>query len=147
MKPFYRIGYRDWTTSNLSSLPLHHGAFLDFIQVGYLDTSSRLLVERRGDASIATTYKTHVLSLLMALKHPEANGWLLGRWRAPNHLLSEPGVEVYKIRQFLILKGHPLAGVDGRPAQVRWQICGAIDLDYPVEDRRVTIEETCHDDG
>jgi hypothetical protein len=146
MKPFYRIGFRNPKDNKITAIPLHHGAFLDFIQAGYLDTSSRLLVEQRGNLAIETAYKTNVLSLLLALRPREANGWLLGRWRAPNHLLSEPGdIDVYKIRQFKILKGYPLPSVNGRPAQVRWQVCGEIDLDHPIVERRVITHEVCND--
>ena len=147
MKPFYRIGYRDAGTGALTSLPLHHAGFLDFMHVGYLDVSARLIVEQRAVRATQTVFMEHARSLLSALRPPDANGWLLGKLRSPVHLLSDPGqVAIHKLRRFVIMKGVPSPPANGRPAQAKWLVCGHIDLDQPSTQQMFTLNETCIDE-
>jgi hypothetical protein len=143
MKPFYRVGYRDSQASSYAPLPLHHGGFIDFLHTGYLDTVFRVLIENRGSAPIQTLYGAHAVSLLTATRPRGANGWLLGRFKAPSHLLSDPGPRDFDhLRQFVILRGTPLPSINRRSALASWEVCGEVNLDRP-EPGAVLLYESC----
>jgi hypothetical protein len=144
MKPIYRIGFRVPESQEIRPLPLHHAGFLDFMHVGYLDVSARYYMEQHENEASRQHFSESIRSLLTVLRPSDANGWLLGKWRAPVHLYSDPGqVEVHTLRRFLLLHGTPVPGIDGRPAGAHWRICGDIDLDEPDTSTMVTLNENC----
>lgn len=146
IKPFYRIGVASMARPGIVPMPLGHGGFLEFLQVSYIGVCLGLIVENRDNAAIRSQYTNHAQSLLMVTRSREANGWLLGRWRGPDHLLSDPGDhDLHETRRFYIMRGTPLAPTtDGKPVRASWKICGEFDLDAPT-DETVKLYERCVD--
>jgi hypothetical protein len=147
MKPFYRIGFRHPAEGTIKSLPLHHAGFLDFMHVGYLDVSARYVVESEPASAVKTHFSEAIRSLMSVMRSRHANGWLLGSWRSPVHLISDPGdLEIHKMHEFLILQGTPLQSQNGHPASARWRICGYIDLSQTATESVVRTLPQCVDE-
>jgi hypothetical protein len=130
IKQIYRAGFRNLSTGAIDVIPLGHGAFLDFRHSGLLATTTEMLVKSQGNPAAVTLYKDRFESLLIAMRGPEANGWLLGRGKSVDHLLGKPGeVRAVDLTEFLLLKGAPVSLTEGRPWRAAFEVCGAVNFD------------------
>ncbi len=134
MNPIYRLGYRDSTNGLIEPIPLHYGAFLDFRHTALLDANARALIEHQKNPAVNKQVTVNIFSLLKANRPADANGWLFGRWRSPDHLIGVRYlIPIAEITVFYIIKGTPEPGLLKKPWRANFVICGTIEV--PTADR------------
>lgn len=143
----YRLGWRETPAGPLKAFPLGQGGFLDFRHTGMMDVYVRRALNSTPGSAQANEAGTNLRTLLMATRGIGTNGWLLGDYRAPAHLLGMPGaVDMRSISEFYLMRGTTLPRADGRPIQLRWAACGEISKDGPDGEHAFRPYDKCRDE-
>ena len=143
----YRLGWRETPGGPLKAFPLGQGGFLDFRQTGLMDVYVRMALQSTPGSAPADQAGTNLRTLLMATRGIGTNGWLLGDFRAPAHLLGLPGsVDMRSVDEFYLMKGRTLPRVGGRPIQLKWAACGEISKDGPDGEHAFRLYDRCRDE-
>lgn len=123
----YRVGWRHPATGTIEAFPLNQGGFLEFRHTAIMDAYTRLILATQPTPATDEIYGRVLATLLDGTRGPNANGWLLGRFQAPAHLIGHPGlIDMQTIETFYLMKGRPLPRENGRPIKVGWTLCGEI---------------------
>jgi hypothetical protein len=148
IKQIYRLGYRDVASGDIDVVPLGYGGFLEYRHVALLSQATEQILKPDSSAATVAYYEDRIETLLIAARPANANGWLLGRWRLPDHLMSNSGdVRITEITDFLLLKGIPRPSTDGTPARALFEICGDVRFDRGSGHATFDIYPVCHGSG
>jgi hypothetical protein len=142
----YRVGWRHPATGTIEVFPLNQGGFLEFRHSAMMDVYTRLILAMPPTPATDEIYGRVLATLLDGTRGPNANGWLLGRFQAPAHLIGNPGpIDMQTIETFFLMKGRPLPRENGRPIKVGWTLCGEISRNGRVSARAFTRFVSCRD--
>jgi len=111
-----------------------------------MDVYARQAIENKFNGAQDVAIGTALRTLLAATVGINANGWLLGTFRAPEHLLGLPGkLDMRQVETFYLLKGTPRTRVNGRPIKVDWKLCGELARNGPDGAAAFKRYEECRD--
>jgi hypothetical protein len=142
----YRLGWQHPHTGQLEVFPLDQGGFLDFRQTALLDVYTRIALTSPATRHSDQQVSDALGALLDGTRGIGANGWLLGVFKAPAHLLGLPGdVDMRSIKNFYLLKAAVVAPKEGRRATLRLQVCGKMTRDHTRRFNGFVRYEECSD--
>src|SRR5262249_38217242 len=122
-RDLYALGFK--SENGIESFPLNQGGFIEFRHGRTINILLKTLLSSSADAGTTT----HLLAIFLgATVGPAANGWLLGKYRAPDHFVSDSGpVDMRTVKEFYLLKGAPKPpDPGGAPVRVEWRVCGTL---------------------
>lgn len=144
--PFYRLGYRDPRSGQVEAIGLGHGGFMEFRHSAGLNRWVGDIIRHHGDPQRSGAARAYLETMLVAMRPPGSNGWLLGEGRHPDHLLSVVDqIDLTSLSEFLLLQGTPLPPKEGRPARASFQACGTVHFERSSGLARITTWEACLD--
>ncbi len=141
IKTVYSVGRFDRETNEFKRFPLNHGGFIEFRHSNTMDIYVRSILNNEGSPAI--TDIRGLQTLLIATRKLDADGWVFGDFRAPDHLVSERGTtDMTEVENFYLLRGTVISNTENRPAEVRWEACGQV---FPERQTAETVElyDTC----
>jgi hypothetical protein len=140
----YQVGFVSPRTGELDIVPLNQAGFLEYRHVSALGVYAEMALTKKDPASLHVA-GNGIRTMLVAMRPPGANAWLLGPLAAPAHLLDrDRGVDVSKISTFYLMKGRAYE-VANRPARVHWTVCGEVAVRGPAGAEAFRFCEACRE--
>jgi len=123
----YRVGYWDDQIHELKAFPLGHGGFLDFRQTANMGVYAKIALDSSASTNSDLVASEVLLGMIEATRPIDSNGWLLGKFRAPQHLLGIPGGQsMQHIQTFYLMRSKAFYSTISGTYRVKWEACGEI---------------------